>query len=219
MKRTHVLVAALFSLLALNSQAQIGKTTFGVRAGINFQNINGKDPEGDKLDNKIKTGFNIGVNAEIPLVKEFYLQPGILFTTKGYRHPDAFMGRDFKVNLSYIEIPVNFLYKPAFGPGHILLGVGPYLAFGVGGNVKLGDEESDVEFDKDIDLGQYATGKYFRRGDAGLNFLAGYEFNNKFSAQLNAQLGLAKINPNIKDVSEETAYRNTGFGISIGYRF
>ena len=38
---------------------------------------------GDKLDNKLKTGFNAGVNAEIPVGVDFYVQPGLLFSTKG----------------------------------------------------------------------------------------------------------------------------------------
>jgi hypothetical protein len=206
-------------VLTLAGQAQIGKTTFGLRAGINFQNINGKAPDGDKLDNKIKTGFHIGANAEIPLAKEFYLQPGLLFSLKGANFDDAFFGEDAKIRLSYIEIPVNFLYKPEFGPGKILLGFGPYMAFAVGGQVRVNDTEKDIEWENEITVGEALTGVYYKRFDAGANFLAGYELNSRISAQINAQLGLVKINPNVKDVDEETAYRNTGFGISIGYRF
>jgi hypothetical protein len=57
-----------------------------------------------------------------------------------------------------------------------------------------------------------------KRFDAGGNLLAGYEFANKLSFQLNAQLGLVNINPEISG-SDKTKYRNTGFGVSLGYRF
>ena len=40
------------------------KLTYGIRAGVNFQNLNGKDSDGDNLNNDLKTGFNAGVNAE-----------------------------------------------------------------------------------------------------------------------------------------------------------
>ncbi len=33
-------------------------------ARVNFQTLNGKDQEGDKIENKILTGFNVGANAE-----------------------------------------------------------------------------------------------------------------------------------------------------------
>jgi len=76
-------LALAATALVTNSYAQDG-TTFGLRAGVNFQNVNGKDFEGDKIeDNKLKTGFHIGVNAEIPVAPEFYIQPGVLFSTKG----------------------------------------------------------------------------------------------------------------------------------------
>ena len=49
--------------------------------------------------------------------------------------------------------------------------------------------------------------------------LAGYEFNNKVSFQLNTQLGLTKINPEYEgSVNDKTAAKNTGFGFSLGYR-
>ena len=69
--------------MAQSKSVEIGGTTFGVRAGLNFQNINGRDAGDDKLENKMVPRFHIGVNAEIPVAPEFYVQPGILFTTKG----------------------------------------------------------------------------------------------------------------------------------------
>ena len=49
---------------------------------------------------------------------------------------------DPTLNLSYIEIPVNLLYKPVVGNGKLLLGFGPYIAYGIGGKYKTdGDEQ------------------------------------------------------------------------------
>jgi hypothetical protein len=56
--------------------------------------------------------------------------------------------------------------------------------------------------------------------DAGANLLAGYEFSNRISFQLNAQLGLAKINSKYENSpNAKTSAKNTGFGVSLGYRF
>jgi hypothetical protein len=50
--------------------------------------------------------------------------------------------------------------------------------------------------------------------------IVGYEFGNKVSFQLNTQLGLTKINPEYEGVSNDnSSAKNTGFGISLGYRF
>ncbi|HEY8897324.1 MAG TPA: porin family protein [Niastella sp.] len=225
MKTKALLLALSVSVFVLSAKAQeTPGTTFGIRAGVNFQNINGKDIFDKKLDNKIKTGFNVGVNAEIPIASEFYLQPGVLFTTKGAKSKDD---KDAKVNLSYIEVPINFLYKPELGMGKLLLGIGPYIAFGIGGKVSNADgKEMDVEFTKEVSAANYSATTsqglfpYFKRFDAGGNLLAGYEFSNNFSFQLNAQLGMTNINSEIKDVSSDnTKFKNTGFGLSVGYRF
>lgn len=216
---------AIFSACLLGtfiSQAQstkttVGGTTFGVRAGVNFQNLNGEFL-GNDLDNKIKTGFHVGVNAEIPLADEFYLQPGLLFSTKGADWDD---NNDTKTNISYLELPVNFLYKPVLGTGKLLLGFGPYAGYAIGGKVKSDNGDADLEFDSELSSGE--ADKYFvtyRRFDFGANLLAGYEFNNKFSVQLNAQLGLTNISPEVDGLDkDDNKTKNTGFGVSVGYRF
>src|SRR5690349_680841 len=98
MKTKVLLIALATTVFAIGAKAQ-DKTTFGIRAGVNFQNLNGEFLNQD-LDNKIKTGFNVGVNAEIPLVPDFYIQPGVLFSTKGAKADEG----DGKWNLSYIEV-------------------------------------------------------------------------------------------------------------------
>lgn len=202
---------------AQSTKAAVGGTTFGIRAGVNFQNLNGKFG-GNDLDNKIKVGFNAGINAEIPLADEFYIQPGLLFTTKGAK---ADNNSDTKVNINYLELPVTFLYKPILGDGKLLLGVGPYAGYAIGGKVKTNNGDVDLEFDSELSGAEILKYGYtFRRFDFGGNLLVGYEFNNKFSAQLNAQLGLANISPEVDGLDKKDyKTKNTGFGVSLGYRF
>ena len=206
MKTTKICAVVIALLLTTGIFAQ-QKTTFGIRGGVNFQNLNGKDASDDKLDNKLKTGFNAGVNAEIPVGIDFYLQPGVLFSTKGAKIEDT----DNKISLSYVEVPVNFIYKPELGEGRMILGFGPYAAFAVGGKYKP-ENSNDV----DIEFGDAPS--EFKRFDAGANLLAGYEFSNKLSFQLNAGLGLVNINNRPTGDSKSTM-KNTGFGVSLGYRF
>jgi Outer membrane protein beta-barrel domain len=222
MKKRIISFAILSLGLFLQTKAQQKSTeeqsiTLGVRAGINFQNINGKDNSGDKFENKLKTGFHAGVNAEIPIATDFFVQPGVLFSTKGAKDKD---NSDIKQNISYIEIPVNLLYKPLMGTGKLILGFGPYIAFGVGGKRSVGNTDTKTKFKKSITAAEFLNGgSYLKRTDAGANLLFGYELSNNLSVQLNAQLGLVKINPEIEGVTtNKTSAKNTGFGISVGYR-
>ena len=218
MKTKALLLALATTALVVDAKAQ---TTFGIRAGVNFQNINGEDADGDDLDLKLKPGFNVGVNAEIPVATDFYVQPGVLFSTKGAKSD---IDDDAKVKLSYIEVPINFLYKPVLGSGKLLLGIGPYVAFAVGGKVSDDNgKDKDIEFENEITLTQYGVSGPFgfvKRLDVGGNLLVGYELSSKLSAQLNAQLGMVKINPKITGISgDDSKWKNTGFGVSLGYRF
>ncbi len=202
--KTKTFIVALLAIASSTAIYAQSATTFGIRAGVNFQNLNGKDFNDDKLENKLKTGFHAGVNAEIPVGIDFYLQPGLLFTTKGAK---AEVG-DTKINLSYLELPINFVYKPELGEGRMILGFGPYAAYALSGEVK--DPDSDIEFGDQPDE--------WKRFDAGANLLAGYEFSNNLSFQLNAGLGLTRLN-NRPDNDNNSSIKNTGFGVSLGYRF
>ncbi len=203
-------------LVATSVQAQV---SFGVRAGVNLSNINGKDAADNKLENRLIPGFNAGVNVEIPVADQFYLQPGLLFTTKGARAEEG----DGKTTLGYVELPINLVFKPELGAGKMLLGFGPYVAYGVTGKAKDGNDSEDVKFEKEINVAELLSGVYAKPFDAGANVLVGYEFSNKLSAQLNAGLGLLNVNPKVTGPGSEAAdkikMKNTTFGISIGYRF
>ena len=208
-------VAVIFatSIYAQSMVKTVNKTTFGIRAGVNFQNINGKDAAENNLENDLTTGFHAGLNAEVPLGTGFYLQPGVLYSIKG-----AEFNNNAKVKLSYIEVPINFVYKPILGSGNMILGFGPYAGFGIGGKIKSGGSETDIDFGSSYNAANPAT--YFNSFDAGGNLLAGYEFANKMSFQLNAQLGLVNINKENEVITaDKTRWRNTGFGASLGYRF
>jgi hypothetical protein len=214
---TAILALSSTVLFAQKMTYDAGKTTFGVRAGVNFNNITGKDASGDKFENNINTGFHAGVNAEIPLGSGSYLQPGILYSQKGAEFK---LNGNNEVDLSYIEVPVNFLYKPTLGTGRVLLGFGPYVGVGIDGKVKTNGTKTDVEFtnnhNTETDTPDYAE---YKRLDYGGNFLAGYEFGNNLSFQVNAQLGLANMLPKGTSGNNKAKANNTGFGVSLGYRF
>jgi len=227
--KTKFLISAIFIFSTLALHAQIG---IGLLGGVNFQNINGTDINGNKLENGLLTGFHAGVNINIPVAPDFYFQPGILFSVKGAKNdlfsPEVKASGDYTTTtkLSYIEMPLNLLYRPQLGEGYIFIGLGPYIAYGIGGK-EISDFGSSLSYERDVKFKSTVTNfidlienAYYRPFDAGANIFFGYEFSVGFFLQLNAQLGLLKINPEYGWVTDNKAsYKNTGFGISIGYRF
>ena len=233
--KTQSKIATLVTVLVigLSSMVSAQGISFGIRAGFDMQNINGKDMAGDKLTNKLIPAFNAGINVEIPIAPEFYVQPGLLFSTKGakldkYEYEGTLLESSVTRNLSYVELPINFLFKPALGNGNMILGFGPYVAYGVMGKQKIDatilgidvSKELDVVYQNKIESGDPVDQVYIRPFDAGANLIIGYETAMGLSAQLNAQLGLLEMMPDnqVIDMKKATE-KNTGFGISIGYRF
>ena len=181
--KTQTKIATLVTVLVigLSSVVSAQGISFGIRAGVNMQNINGKDMGGDKLTNKLIPGFNAGINVEIPVAPEFYVQPGLLFSTKG--------AQTSEVNGSLIE-----------GTSY--------------------NQDLDVVYQNKVVVGDAVDKVYVRPFDAGANFIIGYETGMGLSAQLNAQLGLLEMIPDYEGLDMKKAtQKNTGFGISLGYRF
>jgi hypothetical protein len=223
MKNKFLFLIFVLVLIGFSASSQTNGVSFGLRGGVNFQTINGKDMNGDKLTSNMVPGFNAGVVVAIPVAPDFYFQSGLLYTTKGGKLKDMVMSPQY--NLSYVELPLNFLYKPLLGTGHLLLGFGPYIAYGLGGKAKYTFNNTPSE-DKIIFANEYSNinpyGPYFKHLDYGGNLYFGYEMSNGISLQLNTQLGMAKINAdntNVLYTNNKTSFKNTGFGLSLGYMF
>lgn len=200
----------LMTSLSYTMHSQI---TYGVQAGVNFQNINGKDLTGEKLENDLAIGFNVGVNAQMPLVPDFYIQPVLLYSVKGSNLDIP--GFDEEVRLGYAELSLNLLFKPMVGTGHFMLGFGPYFAYGI----TAGKDQNKVHYQNSVELTDDLSDVYLKRFDAGGNLFFGYEFANNLSFQVNTQLGLVNILPDYPVQDSDANFKNTGFGLSVGYRF
>jgi hypothetical protein len=225
MKTKQVSLILIFTLLISSAMAQtgeIGKTSFAVLGGVNFQNLNGKDMSGDKLENDLIVGYHFGVNAQIPVAPEFYFQPGLQFSTKGAKNTVGSLTSTYK--LSYIELPLNFVYKGLLGNGYFMIGLGPYVAYGVGGKAVYeggsSTSESKIKFKSEVVTGDPLATVYIKPFDAGGDIFFGYEMSGGLFMQLNAQLGILNIKPdNYLIPDDSSTLKNTGYGISLGYRF
>ncbi|WP_426672079.1 porin family protein [Mucilaginibacter sp. McL0603] len=205
-----LLTICLFSATITIGFAQ--SLNFGIKAGLNLSNQS-INPSGS-VDTKNLTGFHAGVIIDIGL-KNFSIQPGLFFTTKGQVTPvnlEMQTGVDrgtfnAKEVLNYIEVPVNLLYHIKAGPVvNIYFGGGPYLAYGISGH---GTEPGSfptytVHFDSNG----------YKNPDYGVNFVAGIELSKKILIDANYGLGLGNLSR-----EEGLTIRNRVIGISVGYLF
>lgn len=210
------LFSALFAMLVLvgiqSAQAQI---RFGVKAGLNLADVNGKNAGesfGDETD--MIVGFHVGGVADITFAESFYFQPGLLFSTKGSKSETENSGvtTTTTTNVSWLEIPLNLGYRIDAGGAKINLGVGPYVGFGLGGKIKA--EAAGIEIETDVEFGD-DDNSTLRGFDYGVNIGAGVEFSN---FAINAQYGLGLANLRPKGDSDNSA-KNGVIGISVGYFF
>lgn len=171
---------------------------FGVKGSFNMFNLSVKVND-DKLDTKMFPTFDAGIFYEVPLAPEFFLRPEVSFAQKGANYELDILGMnvlDEEIRLSYIEVPILFLYKGGLGNSKILLGFGPYLAYGIAGEM----------FENDV----------YKPFDMGGKIMFGLEFGGGLSAALNASTGLIDIG---EDDNDDLKITNSGFGLTLGYRF
>lgn len=185
MKKNILIVVALLSSLTLGAQVR-----WGIKAGFSSGNMRLKDQTQMTLfHDRMLPAYHAGVLADIPLSKSFVVQPALLYSVKGTKTINTFMtgmGGNEEATTSYrynyLELPVNFLYKGEAGRGKVFAGLGPYVAYGVGGKVtykgyNAGTKKSrQIKFDGEDNTNLEEL--HANALDVGVNLLAGYEFKN-----------------------------------------
>lgn len=204
MKKALLSVAAL-----LIAGATFAQTKFGIVAGPSFSSYTSK-VNGDKETSSLLTNFRAGLTADLQLADEFYIQPSLLYTGKGGK--EEVFGFDTKTNVGYLELPINFMYKPEVGNGNLFIGLGPYFAVGLNGNRETVVNDAVVK--NDIEFGD--ENGQMKRFDAGANFQVGYELPMGLNFGLFTDLGLVNLQGNGDD---DNSFRNTAFGVTVGYKF
>lgn len=114
------------------SVAQAQEIDFGIKGGVNFASLNGDDVDG--LDSR--TGFHLGVLAEIGLTEQFAIQPEVLYSAKGAEDGDMTW------KLDYVSVPVMAKYYVIEG---LSIEAGPYVAFNVKSEAEMNGETVDLK--------------------------------------------------------------------------
>lgn len=200
---------------------QANAQTFGVKGGLSLSTMLEKDDdETYSNDYSMKPGFHVGFIVDVPLNEFLSFEPGMIITTKGMKYEDKIMGVDIsaKANLYYLDIPLALKASHDLGGGLKMFGaVGPYVGFGISGNVEamaeyMGEEETE---ETDIKWGNDEYDDHFKRLDMGLTFGGGVEINAVLLG-ISYDLGLANISSYQDD---GTTSKNRVLKFSIGYKF
>jgi hypothetical protein len=123
----------------------------------------------------------------------------------GFRAGLGYVGKggksgDIHVNLNYLEIPIQAMYHYVVGPGNAYVGLGPYVAYGIGGG--SGDD------------GLYgANADGYKRFDFGLSGTFGYRLPVGVFLALGYDFGLGNMTYANQDVTTHTR----SFSINAGY--
>jgi hypothetical protein len=210
-----LLVLVIVFSLATETFAQ----KFWVKGGLNLSDMLVKDDDDTYSDEfKMKPGFHIGASAEFPINEMFSFETGLLLSTKGIKMSEEEDGDKYeaKLNLMYLDIPLNAKASFDIGGAKLYGTFGPYIGLGMHGKSKYeetydGETETDEEnikwgSDEDDDL---------KRFDFGLAAGAGVEIKS-FQIGLTYALGLANISP---DSDGGYKMNNRVLGISVGYKF
>jgi hypothetical protein len=206
-----VLLSAAAMLIAGLS---FGQVKWGIIAGPNFSSYTSKAGD-DKETSGLKTSVRAGITVDLPLADEFFIGTGLLYAGKGGKDKDDALV-SFKSNLSYLQLPILFTYKPQVGTGNLVLGVGPYLAYGIGGKHKGNVGNLSGEFKAfDDEAGEFKLNRF----DAGAGIQVGYELPQGLYFGLNTDLGLVNVLSEKEIAGVDYSWKNTSFGVSVGYKF
>ncbi len=130
MKR--LILAVFVSFFAITTYAQ--GIDFGLKAGMNFANIN---DAAEGLDTR--TGFHAGVFLGLKFNDKIALQPELLYSQQGAEFDTG------KFDLDYVNIPVVLKYYLIQG---LNIQLGPQFGFVVNDNISFEGIAADAEAEK-----------------------------------------------------------------------
>lgn len=193
-----ILLSVLALILGMSAQGQ-EKLKFGITAGAKLSTLYGEHASEDL---KPLIGYQAGGILTIPIVPNFQIETGLIYSAKGlrYEYDDELDGpQKFSTRYNYIQHPANAIYH--FPNTNFLVGLGTYVSYLMSG--KTGG-------DKKVKIDLEGT----RRFDAGGTILVGYSLTNQLSAQISMENGIIGLG---KDT--DSPIKNRSYSFSLIYNF
>ena len=218
-----IVIVFLFSSLSINSFAQ----NIGLKIGANSFRLKMNSENRNSFTHKTKqVNLHIGLTAEFKFGNKLSVQPGLLFSKKNTRFEDKRPpGYSYQSDYSptYIEIPVSIKYYFLSEKPRVYVFAGPYVAFGVGGVVKIQEEERldpinmpnnfSISTLEEHDL--WGDDDRFKKLDYGVSFGVGIDINN-FEIEVFNNIGIPQIENGFDGI---TSAKTQSFGVSFSLKF
>jgi|GEM_PF-1170142 hypothetical protein len=171
-------------LLTTNLNAQrtnrAPEARFGIRFGYNMSDLtsakgldafnglafyNAKGQYVGFTDTKpFETGFNLGFTSQIKFAPSWYIQPSLIFTTKGYKlntqnKDNQFQNVEITAQAYYAQLPIDVVWKYSFNEDfRFVASAGGFFAIGVGGETKFHDHYGEFSQTGQGHVPTYAEG-------------------------------------------------------------
>jgi hypothetical protein len=167
---------------------------FGLKAGAGLSNLDFSSPINPDYPDQVyyaeiwyerkavfRPAFLVGGVLEYDLTKDFLLSAGLNLNTKFSRVQENSMAdftRDFKLNLLYVQLPVNIHYRLS----RFFIGAGGYVGLCAAGKWKLKETfitpngTFETADDQKIAFGNNSVNANLKRLDAGIRGELGYGF-------------------------------------------
>lgn len=225
MSLIRLLLLNCLVLVTCTALAQEKPINFGFRAGAGIATLSRGVAQDIGIAKKDKpvAGFLAGAYASVTL-GDFSLQPAIYYIAKGAQTTEDVYSGDIgyraygKLHLSYLQVPLNFIYNIKINNGTYFIGGGPYVSTGLKASFKPSSIDGLDKIDNWPDT-QYTFGNTdtdgFKRFEYGINMLAGYRFYNGLFFNGGFDLGLTNIR------SQSYLYKSSKTRlavISLGYQ-
>lgn len=188
MKPFILLVAMLFSVFFIEQtnvchaqDARPSPVRFGVKAGLNFSNLDVQDATNAQW----LIGYNIGLFTKLPITNFIAIQPELYYTTKGSNitYNNLFVDGTARFNFHYLEFPLLLVLNPS---DNFNIHAGPYVSYLLSGTVTNASNINRFNFENNINTDDY------NKLDAGIALGAGIDLGG-LGIGVRYTFGLTKI--------------------------
>lgn len=176
---------------------------YGLRLGMNFSTL-----AGDYVDLGTRVGMNLGgvVGIRVSDATPVFLESGLYYASRGAKKDKQ------SATTHNLEIPILIKYGVQVSDDIALLPyIGPYFAFGLGGNSKF----ETIDDDNHLIIEKSKTFDALKRFDMGFKIGCGAEYN-KLYLELGYQFGATNI---AKDNPADESARNSSIYVNFGVNF
>lgn len=196
MKKSLLILA--LSTAAVSAGAQV---SLGPEIGLNQSNLKIVYPD-VAFNNHLKTGFRLGLNVTTPLDRNWDIQTGLFFYTKGSniaanRHSDYYAST---MTIGAMQLPLYFNLNARPGKyGKAFAGIGLFMDYHIFCKEEIGTKEYELV------IGE-STYDDLKHLDAGFGLQAGYLIHNGIGFRMQYQLGIANISPVVNQTMNSRSF-------------